>query len=310
MKKRTGITKARLIKLIEISRSKYYEWTKRLGMPNSHNKEIPRYNWITPIEKEKILEYIEHNCYVGRHFTIEGYRRITYKMLDSGIVAVSPTTVYWLMRKMDLMNRWSTIKNSLKGTGYKQPSGVHEEWHTDIKYVNFKGTFIFFIGVLDGYSRYIVHHELRLNMTEYDVEIVVQGALDKFPGEKPRIISDNGSQYISKDFQIFLKEIGLQHIKTSIGYPQSNGKIERFHRTLEDECIRTRSMIDIEDARNVIEKYVNYYNTVRLHSALNYLTPEDYLLGRVDSRLRERERKLKSASESRKLYWSKVNVAC
>jgi Transposase and inactivated derivatives len=145
-------------------------------------------------------------------------------------------------------------------------------------------------------------------MSEYDVELSVQRAKEKNPKENPRIITDNGPQYTSKEFQQFLKEVEFKHIRTSVGYPQSNGKIERFHRSLGEECLKTKSMISIEDAREVIGKYVEYYNTKRLHSALFYLTPEDYLLGRVDSRLKERELKIKNASIARKEYWSKKIV--
>jgi Transposase and inactivated derivatives len=139
-------------------------------------------------------------------------------------------------------------------------------------------------------------------MEEYHVELTIQRALEKFPGYNPRIISDNGSQFISGDFRKFLREIGLCHVRTSVRYPQSNGKIERFHRTLKDECLSKQSLIDLNDARQQIDRYIEKYNTKRLHSALNYLTPEDYLLGRVESRLNERNLKLNQAVKNRKNY--------
>jgi len=139
-------------------------------------------------------------------------------------------------------------------------------------------------------------------MEEYHVELTIQRTLEKFPGYNPRIISDNGSQFISGDFRNFLREVGLTHVRTSVRYPQSNGKIERFHRTLKDECLSKQSLIDLDDARQQIDRYIEKYNTKRLHSALNYLTPEDYLLGRVEARLNERKCKLKQAVENRKIY--------
>jgi hypothetical protein len=100
-----------------------------------------------------------------------------------------------------------------------------------------------------------------------------------------------------------LKEAGLQHIKTSIGYPQSNGKIERYHRSLEEECIRIKSMIDMEDAQRQIAGYVDYYNNHRLHSALFYLRPVDFLNGNVKELLNIRQDKLDRATENRMKYW-------
>jgi putative transposase len=91
------------------------------------------------------------------------------------------------------------------------------------------------------YSRYIVHWEIREKMEEQDVEVVVARALEKNPGVKPRIISDNGPQFIAKDFKNFIRFFGLSHVRTSPYYPQSNGKLERFHGILKRECIRQGS---------------------------------------------------------------------
>ena len=92
--------------------------------------------------------------------------------------------------------------------------------------------------MLDGYSRYMVHWEICPTMKEVDIEMVVQRALEKRPGVKPRIISDNGPQFIANDLKSFVRFAGLTHVRTSPYYPQSNGKLERFHGTLKDECIR------------------------------------------------------------------------
>lgn len=94
-------------------------------------------------------------------------------------------------------------------------------------------------------------------MQEYDIEITIQRALEKYPSYKPRIISDNGPQYISKDFAEYLKIVGLQHIRTSIAYPQSNGKIERYHRTIHEECLMKKSLINLKDAHKQINDLLN-----------------------------------------------------
>ncbi len=281
-----------LLKMINLSTSKYYSWSSREGLPNNHNGLIPKENWLLNWEKEAIILY-------AKNHTGEGYRRLTYMMIDENVVAASPSAVYRILRRAGLLNRWNNTKKSSKGRGFEQPSGPHRHWHVDIKYVNYKGTFLFLISVIDGYSRYIVHHELRQNMQEFDVEITIQKALEKFPGNNPRIISDNGSQFISKDFAAYLKFAELQHIKTSIAYPQSNGKIERFHRTIEEEHLRQTSMINLEDARKQISEYIEFYNTKRLHSSLFYLTPDDYLKGTEKEKLQVREIKLTEARSNR-----------
>lgn len=292
-----------------ISRDKFYSWQKRLGMENNHNGSVPKSHWLTPEERKAIIDYARNYISLNSYYLKDGYRRIAYMGLDANIFAVSPTSVYRVLSKAGLLNKWKGKHTSSKGFGYHQPTAPHQEWHTDIKYINFQGTFLFFISVMDGYSRYILHHELRASMSEYDVEITIQRALEKYPDKKPRIISDNGGQYLSKDFQIYLREVGLQHIRTSFNYPQSNGKIERFHRSLEEECVRTKSMINLDDARNQIDKYIAHYNEHRLHSALFYLRPVDFLNGNVDELLKIRQVKLDRATEKRVKYWSDKKVA-
>lgn len=168
-------------------------------------------------------------------------------MLDLDISAASPSSVYRFLLKAGLLNKWNTNKSNLKGTGLKQPDAPHEHWHADNKYLNFNGTFLFLISVIDGFSRFVLHHEVRHTLTEYDVEITIQKAKDKFPDAKPALITDNGSQYVSKDFKGFIKEVEFNHIKTSVNYPQSNGKIERFHRSISEECLRVKSPISFDD---------------------------------------------------------------
>jgi len=276
------LTRRWLIKHLGLQPSRYYQWQKRRGLDNRHNGKTPREHWLFPEEREAILSYCQDKLE-------EGYRRLTYMMLDADIVAVSPATTYRLLKNAGLLNRWAPSKRDAK-KGFDQPLAVHEHWHIDISYVNILGTMYFMTTVLDGRSRYIVHHELRTKMTEYDVEIVTQRAKEKFPQACPRIISDNGPQFISKDFKEFIRLAGFKHVRTSPYHPQSNGKIERYHRTIKSEEIRRRAYTSIEDARLQIAGYVVHYNTVKLHSAVCYLTPEDVLKERQEHRLKERQK--------------------
>lgn len=294
--------------MIGIQRSKYYDWRNRLGVENNHNGKLPKQHWLTPDEKNAIIEYAQKYIHSHQYYLQDGYRRITYLGIDENVFACSPSSVYRVLSKAGLLSKWKNRKNSNKGKGYNQPLEAFKEWHTDIKYINFRGAFLFFISIMDGYSRYIVHHELRTSMTELDVEIVLQRAMEKYPDKKPKLITDNGSQYISKDFQNYMKEVGLQHVRTSPSYPQSNGKIERFHRSLEEECVRSTSMINIDDAKEQLAKYVHHYNNHRLHSALFYLKPVDFLTGDVKKLLKERQSKIDIATDMRANYWNRKKV--
>lgn len=306
---RSGIPINKLLSYIGLCRVKFYKWVKRTGMPNLHNGKIPKTHWLTPEEVKAVEDFAREHYSENDYFLKDGYRRVAYKMLDLNVVAVHPSTVYRILKKAGLLNKWNTNKSNLKGSGFIQPDNPHKHWHVDIKYLNFNGTFLFLTSVLDGYSRFVLHHEVRHSMTEYDVQLTVQKAKDKYPLVKPRIITDNGSQFIAKEFKQFIKDAEFTHVKTSINYPQANGKIERYHRTISEECLRIKAPVNFNDFKNYIEDYINFYNTKRLHSALNYLTPEDYLYGKKIERLAEREMKIEKAELNRTYYWNNINKA-
>ena len=138
-------------------------------------------------------------------------------------------------------------------------------------------------------------------MREADIEIILQAAKEKYPEARPRIISDNGPQFIARDFKEFIRISGMTHVRTSPYYPQSNGKIERWHRSLKGECIRPGTPLTLDDARRLILQYVDHYNTVRLHSAIGFVTPADMLAGRQKEILDARDRKLEEARRQRQL---------
>jgi putative transposase len=221
-------------------------------------------------------------------------------MLDRDIVAVSPSSVYRVLKKAGLLQRWPQ-KTSKKGTGFVQPLRPHEHWHIDISYLNICGTFYYLCSVLDGCSRFIIHWEIREAMTEANIEIILQRAKEKFPGVSPRIISDNGPQFIAKDFKEFIRVAGMTHVRTSPYYPQSNGKIERWHRTIKSECIRPGVLLSMEDAREVVGKYIHQYNNVRLNSAIGYIAPIDKLEGRDKQIFKDRDTKLEATREARRV---------
>ena len=291
-KGRTELTAQQLVGWLEIRSSKFHDWQKRYGKVNEHNAWIPRDWWLEAWEKEAIVRF-------AWEYPLEGYRRLAFMMLDRDVVAASPSSVYRVLKAAGRIGR-QPGKPSLKGTGFQQPTRPHEHWHLDISYVNLAGTFYYLTTILDGYSRYIVHCEIRTSMTQQDEQVILQRALEKFPGEHPRIITDNGSQFVAKDFKEFIRLCGLTHVRTSPYYPQSNGKLERYHGTIKTECIRPSTPLSLEEAFRIVTRYVEHYNQVRLHSAIGYLTPADKLAGREAEIFAARDRKLAEARERRK----------
>jgi putative transposase len=289
---KTGITVACFLLWIGIATSKWHSWKGRYGKANEHNAWIPRDHWLTDPEKQAILDFHDR-------FPLEGYRRLTFMMLDADLVACSPASVYRVLKAAGVLQRHNQQPSS-KGKGFVQPLKPHEHWHVDVAYLNIAGTFYYLCSILDGCSRYIVHCEIREAMTEADIEQIIQRARERFPGVRPRIISDNGPQFIARDFKEFIRVCGMTHVRTSPYYPQSNGKIERFHRTIKGDCIRSETPLTLGDAQRIVARYVEHYNTVRLHSAIGYVTPLAKLEGRDRAIFDERDRKLERARERRK----------
>jgi transposase InsO family protein len=273
--------------------SKYHDWQSRYGRANEHNALVPRDHWLTDEEKRAILDF-------QREYPLEGYRRLTFMMLDRDVVAASPTSVYRVLKEAGRLGRWNP-KPSKKGTGFVQPLKPHEHWHVDVSYLNIAGTFYYLCSLLDGCSRYLVHWEIRESMKEMDVEQILQRAREEFADAAPRIISDNGPQFIAKDFKEFIRICGMTHVRTSPYYPQSNGKLERWHKSVKSECIRPGTPLSLEDARRLVGDYVREYNTVRLHSSIGYVTPKDKLEGREAEIFAERDRKVEAARERRRV---------
>ena len=117
------------------------------------------------------------------------------------------------------------------------------------------------------------------------------------------MITDNGPQFISNDFKHFIRISGMTHVRTSPYYPQSNGKIERYHRTIKSDCIRPQTPqtpLSLDDAVRAVSNFVATYNGERLHSAIGYITPLDMMAGRDKEIHEERDQKLASARSRRK----------
>jgi transposase InsO family protein len=148
MHERTGIPVTVLAGYAGVSRSTWHEWQKRRGEATKHNGNLPKYHWLTPGEQEAIISY----C---RERLEQGYRRLTYQMLDADIAAVSCSAVYTTLKRANVTKKWA-VTGEESGKGFIQPEGVHEHWHTDFSYLRIGGNFYYFVAVLDGFSRMIL----------------------------------------------------------------------------------------------------------------------------------------------------------
>ncbi|MBK8399007.1 MAG: transposase family protein [Leptospiraceae bacterium] len=131
------------------------------------------------------------------------------------------------------------------------------------------------ISVLDGFSRAILSWDIRTRMESFDAQIVLWRACDKWLNannpNNPRLITDNGSQFLTSEFKATLKEFSMKNVRTSVNHPQSNGKLERFHGTIKSEAIRDMPKFTLEQIKKEIGEWIHFYNYERLHSSIDYV---------------------------------------
>jgi len=285
-----------LLRFAGIPQRTWREWQKRKNVETKHNNNFPRNNHLTPEEVKAIVAFLMANPLLG-------YRMACYEMIDQNIAFVGCSSVYNVKKRYNLISKWAEAEE-MKKHGFEQPKAVHEQWHIDFSYIKIAGSFYYFLGILDGYSRKMLNWRLCLTMEGLNAEILIAETKELYPeAVNVRIISDNGSQFISKDFAELLLYLEFRHTFTSANHPQSNGKLERFNKTLKTEHVRRSAYLDYQDACIRMAQWIAHYNSRRLHSAIYYLTPNDVFYGRAGRRIAERKQKLYTAFINRQEYW-------
>lgn len=237
-----------------------------------------------------------------------GYKRLAWQMVDFDVAYLRPYQVYNLLRADDLLSRRAIPRpEPLKRP--PPPGRADEVWHIDLMYLYIKPRWYYLVDIVDGYSRFLVHWSLNLTMLTDTVTLTAQEALDGLAQRRsgePKLVHDRGSQFLSQEWRAFVKAVGITDIKTRVAHPQSNGLVERLHRTHREEGLDEEALSDYYRALEAMTSWSRYYNHERPHSALKYLCPIDYYRGDPAARLAERQRKLTQAVEARKAYWASV----
>ena len=302
-KRRSGWPALRTLQQLGVSRASYYRWRKESQQPQllppAATQPVQAYE-ATDEEKRAVRSY------ALKHPGIR-HRELAWRMVDEGVAYLSPSSVYRILKGENLVCPW---RRRTKRTRGEEEKARHpdEIWATDLMYVVIGGRTYYLVNFLDEYSRMIVHHALVPSMDGMTVSIEAQGAIEKLLRERggeipargmPRLRSDNGSCYISREFRGVLDEHGLNHNRIKPHCPEENGVVERSNRTLR-EALEGEELTDLLQARGVIARIIEWYNAERLHSALGYLRPMDYYRG-VPAQLHEqRRRKMAEARHCRR----------
>ena len=291
-----------ILRELGLTRSVYYDWLERQKEGTLADRVVVPRSPLSALPEE-----VEATVGYAKAQPREGYRRLTWMMIDGDIAYLTPSTVYRILDRYDLLYRW---KRPEPGYGRKVPEATYpnEVWHVDLMYLWVRGRWYFLVSVLDSYSRFIVHWELALSMRAQEIAEIIAVALEKVPGKKPRIVRDNGSQFLAKEWREVIRHFELEEIPIRVRHPESNGRIERYHRSVREEAFGDRELEDLYQARDLLRQWVSYYNQERLHSALNYLRPVDYYEGDPKALLAERKRKMTEAATRRKEVHRQVDL--
>jgi len=279
----------------------YYRWHQRASTGSLADRTSPfqRITWPPiPQEIESLRDY-------ALEYPKIGYKRLTWQMIDDDVAYLKAYQVYEILKEHGLLC-WG--KNGAPETLNRPPEPDHpdEVWHVDLMYLYIHPRWYYLVDIIDGYSRFLVNWSLNLTMESETVTMTVQEALDKLGDRiegEPRIIHDHGSQFISHEWRDFVKGTGITDIKTRVAHPESNGKLERLHRTHREEGLTEEALTGYYAALDAMERWDEYYNYRRPHSAIKYLVPADYYRGNPDDRIAERREKLVQAVEMRQAYW-------
>ena len=283
--------KRRLLTQLQVPKSTYYRWRARERQGNQDSSttstRIP-WNRLSSPEEAAVLA-------AARESPEWSSRQLATWITDHLRLSVGESTVYRLLKREGLVK--PPDMQLLAGKEYqRKTSGPHQMWATDASYFRVVGWGYYYrVTVMDDYSRSILAWKLQLDMTSDSLIQVVQLAIDatgmtEVPLEdRTRLLSDNGSGYVSRDFRDYLGLVGIRHILAAPYHPQTNGKLERYHQSIKQEVNQVPYEVpgDLEVA---IAGFVDYYNNRRYHKALSNVTPDDVLHGRREGILiRRRE---------------------
>jgi putative transposase len=303
---RSELPAKKVLEHLGISRSSFYDWYKvyqelgLIGLEPSCSNHRRQWNQIPEQHRQMVVE-------LALEFTQLSCRELACKITDEIAIFISESSVYRILKENGLITTPQHVLMEASDR-FKEPTGfVHEMWQTDFTYFKILGWGWYYLStILDDYSRYIIHWELCKQMTADDVERSVQEALIKTglhtKAWKPKILSDNGACYISHELSAFLKKRQIRHIKGRPLHPQTQGKIERYHRSMKS-IVKLDNYYCPEELQEAIDQYVKYYNHFRYHESLENVTPADVYFGRQEAILKRRkEIKLQTIRQRRLEY--------
>jgi len=305
MVEESQLSTRRTLAELQVPQSTYYDWYKRYvdqgydGLAD--RKPSPRQFWnrIPQDEREKVKDIaLEH--------TEKSPRELAWYITDTRGYFISESSVYRILRDYDLITSPHYIVLSAADR-FKHPTRhINELWQTDFTYFKVIGWGWYYLStVLDDFSRYILAWKLFDTMNASDVQQILDMAIARTGVDqirvkhRPRLLSDNGPCYVSRELQSYLQDQKMEHTRGAPYHPQTQGKIERYHRTMKN-VVKLDNYYLPWELGEAIARFVDHYNNDRLHESLDNVTPADAYYGRKEDILDQR-----MIIKQRTLQWRK-----
>ena len=302
------------LKELGIHRSTFYNWYRRYledgleGLGPQKPKARCFWNKIPEEVKEQVVcEALEQ--------TGLSPRELACRITDTKGYFISESSVYRILKSRDLITSPAYILMQA-GDSFKNPTRrTHELWQTDFTYFRIIGWGWYYLStVLDDYSRYIIAWKLTSSMTATDVKETLDEAVNHTEikqiqvRHRPRLLSDNGPCYLSHELKSYLEKQGMAHTRGAPYHPMTQGKIERYHRSMKN-VVKLQNYYFPWELEKEITKFVDYYNNHRYHEALNNVTPADVYFGRYHEIITKREQIKRKTLKLRKRLNQKIKAA-
>jgi transposase InsO family protein len=291
---------------LQVPRSTFYRWYKQYleegeeGLVDHRPNPHQVWNRIPPEVKQQVVELaLEHPD--------RSPRQIAWLFTDEKGYFISESSAYRILKGFDLVES-PAFQMMSAADEFKHPTKrIHELWQTDFTYFKIQGWGWYYLStVLDDFSRYIIAWKLTATMSTTDVQDTLLMALASTGSDqalvehRPRLLSDNGSCYVSGELRSFLESRHIEHTHSAPYHPMTQGKIERYHRSMKN-IVNLQNYFLPSQLETEIASFVNYYNNQRYHESLDNLTPADVYFGRAKEVLTKRDQIKKQTLQQRRL---------
>jgi transposase InsO family protein len=284
----------RTLEELDVNRSTFYRWYKAYrdhgyeGLLSSSKSPKQFWNKLPESVKEQCLE-------VALEHPELSPRELAWHITDQHEYFISESSVYRLLKQYDLITSPAYILLQAGDKFHTPTKRINELWQTDFTYFKIVGWGWYFLStVLDDYSRYIISWKLTTTMSADDVKLTLDDAIEQtgvaqvMVKHRPRLLSDNGPCYLSKELREYLDEQKIEHTRGAPYHPQTQGKIERYHRSMKN-VVKLENYYYPWELEKAIRQFVDYYNHQRYHESLDNVTPADMFYGRYEEIMGRRQ---------------------